>query len=242
MWDRSILKSNAKVALTGKYWTAFLVTLLFTVLAEWLNATNGSIRRLFEFQVWHGGAGHLFRWSPLSGFGGWLGILYIIFVVHPLLIGAARYFVRNHFEQARAETLFSGFQWNYMNGVGTMFLTRLFIILWTLLFVIPGIVKMVQYSMVPFLLSDNPSLPGERVREISRRMTDGQKGAIFVFWLSFLGWFLLGAMCFGVGTLFVLPYFSAAQAELYLLLRGRAISLGMVRPEELGLTPPAPGV
>lgn len=236
MWDRSILKSNAKVALQGRYWTAFLVTLLFTVLSEWLKATDRNYWRFFEYRTWQGG--HLFRWSPLSGLGGWLGIIYIIFVVHPLLVGAARYFVRNHFESARLETLFSGFQWNYGNGVSTLFITRLFIFLWTLLFVIPGIVKLVQYSMVPFLLSDNPALPGERAREISRKMTDGQKGAIFVFWLSFLGWFLLGALCFGVGTLFVLPYFSASQAELYLFLRGRALSLGFVRPEELCLASP----
>ena len=239
MWDRSILKSNAKVALRGRYWTAFLVTLLFAVLAEWLNWADSGFRRLFESQAWHGGARHLFRWSPLEGLGGWLCIFYVIFIVHPLLIGAARYFVRNHFEPARTETLFSGFQWNYGNGVGVLFITRLFIILWTFLFIIPGIVKLVQYSMVPFLLSDNPSLPGERAREISRRMTDGQKGAIFVFWLSFLGWFLLGALCFGVGILFILPYFSASQSELYLLLRGRALGLGFVRPEELCLAQPA---
>jgi uncharacterized membrane protein len=238
MWDRSILKSNAKVALGGRYWTAFLVTLLFTVLSEWLNAVNGNFRRLAEIRVWHNGTGHLFSWFPFGGAGGWLSLFYIAFVVHPLLIGVARYFVRNHFESARVETLFSGFQWNYGNGVGVLFLTRLFIFLWSLLLVIPGVVKLVQYSMVPFLLSDNPSLPGERAREISRMMTDGQKGAIFVFWLSFLGWFLLGALCFGVGTFFVLPYFSASQAELYLLLRERALSLGFVRPEELCLTQP----
>lgn len=239
MWERSILKSNAKVALRGRYWTAFLVTLAFAVLSGGVNVVNGSFRRIFEIHTWYAGTRHVFSWFPLGGFGGWLGILYVIFIVHPLLIGASRYFIRNHFESARVETLFSGFQWNYMNGVSVMFITRLFIFLWTLLFLIPGVVKTVQYSMVPFLLSDNPSLPGDRAREISRRMTDGQKGAIFVFWLSFFGWFLLGALCLGVGTLFVLPYFSASQAELYLLLRERALSLGFVRPEELCLTPPA---
>ncbi|MCI1966586.1 MAG: DUF975 family protein [Oscillospiraceae bacterium] len=211
MWDRSIIKANAKVALGGRYWKAFLVMFIFTVLTGWLCKIE--VKAIF----------------------GWVGVLYTIFVGQPLLIGVARYFVRNHFEETRLETMFSGFQWNYTNGMEAMFVTRLFIVLWTLLLVIPGIVKLVQYSMVPFLLSDNPSLPGERARTISRMMTDGQKGAIFVFWLSFLGWFCLGLLCFGVGVLFVLPYFSAAEAELYLFLRTRALSLGFVRPEELCL-------
>lgn len=231
MWDRAILKSNAKNALRGRYWTAFLVTLIFALLTGWVS--------LIHLEDWRGSFHAAAAFFLESRGVGPLGLLYVIFIVHPLFIGVARYFVRNHFESSRMETMFSGFRWNYINGVGVMFLTRLLIALWTLLFVIPGLVKLLEYSMVPFLLSDNPSLPGDRAREISRRMTAGQKGAIFVFWLSFFGWFFLGALCAGVGVLFVLPYFDASQAELYLFLRQRALNSGIVLPEELCLTPPA---
>lgn len=241
MWSRAILKSNAKVALRGRYWQTFLVTLIAAVLAGGFSVLSPGFWHGFWYfregaRAW--GAASLSGRRP--GFGP-AGLLYGIFVLAPILIGAARYFVRNHFEAARLETLFSGFRWNYLNGVGAMFVTNLFIGLWTLLLIIPGIVKRLEYSMVPFLLSDNPDLPGFRAREISSRMTRGQKGSILIFWLSFLGWFFLGAFCAGVGVLFVLPYFSASQAELYLFLRTRALENGDVSAAELGLVRPGFG-
>ncbi|MFU0831935.1 MAG: DUF975 domain-containing protein [Oscillospiraceae bacterium] len=238
MWNGSILKSNARVALSGRYWISFLVTSVFILLAEGPNLLLPKFMWFSPFHSWWRIWSETPFFFPFHMSFEWPGLLYVIFLVHPLAIGVSRYFVRNHYESTPAETMFSGFRWDYLNGVAVMFLTRLFILLWTFLFIIPGIVKLVQYSMVPFLLSDNPSLPGERARQISRQMTDGQKGEIFLFWLSFLGWFLLGAMCFVVGILFVIPYFVASQTELYLMLRDRALSLGFVRPEELCLTPP----
>ena len=255
MWDRTILKSNAKAALRGRYWNAFLMCVLAALL-------NG------EFFIF--AASKNWDWERLlkdpSGYGAsvtqnfeslrFFLFLFGIFVGIPGMIGLARYFVRNHFGAARTETLFSGFRYGYLNGIGAVFVTRLFVILWFFLLVIPGIVKLVQYSMVPFLLSDNPELPGSRARQISRMMTDGQKGSIFVLWLSFLGWYLLAGIAgtaliwispyfsFLVGDaagFFVLPYFHATMTELYLFLRDRGIRSGMINPAELGLSAPAAG-
>lgn len=234
MWDRTILKSNAKVALRGRYWTAFLVTLLANAVAVAFSALFYRASWGYRNDFWYGEA------AAPNPFVSWGGILYSVFIVLPVMVGMTRFFVHNHFEPAGVGTLFSGFGWGYGNTVGAMFVTDLFVSLWSLLFIIPGIVKAVEYSMVPFLLSDNPLLPGSRARELSRRMTYGEKGAIFVFWLSFFGWFLLGAVCAGVGILFVLPYFEASQAELYLFLRERALERGLVSPAELGLVPPGP--
>ena len=102
-----------------------------------------------------------------------IGIVYSIFVAFPIVIGMARFFVQNHFGVTQFETTFSGFRQNYFNGVGAMFVTDLFIGLWTLLFIIPGIIKGLEYSLVPFILADNPSMPGSRAREISRIMELG---------------------------------------------------------------------
>lgn len=129
---------------------------------------------------------------------------------------------------------------NYLNGVGTMFVTNLFVFLWSLLLIIPGIIKSFEYVMVPYLLADNPSLPGSRAREISRMLTNGEKWNIFVLELSFLGWCLLGLLCFAVGIFFVVPYFNATLAELYIYLRDRAIQTNMLNPAELGLVQPVP--
>lgn len=235
MWDRTILKSNAKVALRGRYWTAFLVTLLAGVISAAFSALFYRPTWDYRHDFWYWSAT-----AAVNPFVSWGEILYSVLIVLPVLVGMARFFVHNHFEPAGVGTLFSGFGWGYGNTVGAMFLADLFVSLWSLLFLIPGIVKALEYSMVPFLLSDNPLLPGSRARELSRRMTDGEKGAIFVFWLSFLGWFLLGAVCAGFGLLFVLPYFEASQAELYLFLRERALERGLVSPAELGLVPPGP--
>lgn len=209
MWQRSILKANAKIALKGRYWTAFGVVLVAMII---------------------GGAASI----PF------IGIFVPIFVLIPITIGMMRYFLQNHFGETEFETLFSGFQHGYLNGVGAMFVTYLFIWLWSLLLIVPGIIKALQYCLVPFILADNPDMPGSRAREISRMLTDGEKGNIFVFFLSFIGWIFLGALCLGVGILFVYPYYYASFAELYLFLRDRAIANNMLNPAELNLVSPEP--
>lgn len=111
--------------------------------------------------------------------------------------------------------------------------------LWYLLLIIPGIVKSYAYRMVPYILGDNPHIGTERAVALSEQMTQGHKFNIFVLDLSFIGWYLLGALLFGVGTLFVLPYDNATNAELYLTLRENAIQQGLTSYEELNLVPPA---
>ena len=249
MWSGSILKSNAKIALTGRYWRAFLVALAAGAIAGAAEAGsniqsaveqydsvqsllyNDYYTRAFFVEILRG-------WVvPLLAFG----LLLSIFVGNIVQIGSARYFVQNHFGQTRFGTLFSGFQNGYTNSMAAMLVTNLYIFLWSLLFVFPGIYKSYQYCMVPYILSDNPNMPGARARTISRMMTDGEKFSIFIFGLSFIGWYLLGMLCLGVGVLFVNPYYEAARAELYIFLRDRAIQNGYVRPEELGLVFAAPG-
>ena len=83
------------------------------------------------------------------------------------------------------------------------------------------------------ILAENPTLTGMRAREISDAMTDGEKLEIFVLGLSFIGWFLLGALCCGVGTLFVTPYQQATFAELYAVQRQKVLDAGLATAEEL---------
>lgn len=225
MWQRSILKANAKIALKGRYWNAFAVTLVAMIIGgAYSTLTMG------------------FQKSSLAGAISIGGILFSVFVAIPISIGVMRYFLQNHFGAAQFETMFSGFQQGYMNGIGTMLVTGIFIFLWSLLLIVPGIIKSFQYCLVPFILSDNPDMPGSRAREISKMLTDGEKANIFVFFLSFIGWFFLGALCLGVGILFVYPYFYASFAELYIFLRDRAIANNMLNPAELNLVPPQPTV
>jgi len=244
MWDRGILKSNAKIALRGRYWMAFGVCLLGVIIAGGfsiltyrynLNYTQMASDPNLNIE-------ELMAQSGTMNLLSLIGLAYSIFVAIPIIIGMSRFFVHNHFGATQFETMFSGFKHNYINGVGAMAVTYLFIGLWSLLLFIPGLIKALQYSMVPYILADNPSMPGSRAREISSIMTRGEKGSIFVLYLSFLGWYFLGMICFMVGTLFVIPYLQATIAELYIFLRDRAIQTSQVNPAELGLIAPAPFV
>ena len=70
----------------------------------------------------------------------------------------------------------------------------------------PGIIKSYAYRMVPYILADNPKMDAMEAIALSRKMMDGQKWNTFVLDLSFLGWYLLGILALGIGTLFVHPY------------------------------------
>lgn len=252
MWTRSLLKTNAKLVLRQNYWTAFLVCIVSFLLSF---DANG-LRLNFNFNYSTRAEYYNYQFSPfrafgvfdsfpfadslagfLAAFGGvifFLCLLLQIFVANPIAVGRNRYFMESRVGNAPFSSLFSVFgSPGYWNIVKVMFLKNLYIFLWTLLLVFPGIYKSYQYSMVDYLLAENPYLPAGRAFELSRMMTDGEKFNIFVLQLSFFGWFLLGAMLFYIGTLFVHPYCYATYAELYAAMRAKAFSYGISDEEEL---------
>ena len=123
---------------------------------------------------------------------------------------------------------------NYLPIVAATGMMTLFIFLWSLLFVIPGIIKAYAYRMVPFLLAENPNLDWKRALELSKQMTAGEKGNMFFLDLSFIGYFLLCAITCGLGTFFLLPYYQTTMCEVYLHLREKAINEGTLSAEDLG--------
>ena len=142
------------------------------------------------------------------------GLLRIL-VINPLEVGCRSFFVRNAEAPAALGELGRGFS-PYGRSVGTMFLRGLFQFLWSLLFVIPGIIKHYSYRMVPYILADQPELSGTAAITRSREMMNGQKWNAFVLDLSFLGWHILSALTLGIlGVFYVNPYQAATNAELY---------------------------
>jgi len=115
----------------------------------------------------------------------------------------------------RAEYLFDGFKANLTNALIASVLYNVFIVLWSLLFVIPGIVKSYSYAMTFYILRDNPDMPASDAITESRRMMDGNKFRLFCLHLSFFGWILLCILTLGILTLFVVPYMQTAQAAFY---------------------------
>ena len=118
-------------------------------------------------------------------------------------------------KQPRAEHLFDGFKLNLTNALLASVLYNVFIALWTMLFVIPGIVKTYSYAMTFYILRDNPDLPANDAITESRRMMNGNKFRLFCLHLSFVGWRILSAFTFGILLLWVVPYMETAQAAFY---------------------------
>lgn len=109
------------------------------------------------------------------------------------------------FEQLKR--LWSGFSLNFMTG--------LFILLWSCLFMIPGIIAGYRYSMASYIMAENPGMGAmEAIRE-SKKLMKGKKWRLFCLDLSFIGWDFLGYITFGIGMFFVSPYENAARAVFY---------------------------
>ena len=143
-----------------------------------------------------------------------------VFIVNPLAVGCRRFFVRNLNEPAQVGNIGYAFDNNYKNITKTMFFRDLYTVLWTLLFVIPGLVKAYEYAMIPYLLADNPQMTKEQAFAESKRMMHGNKWKTFVLDLSFIGWHILSAFTLGILEFFyVAPYVNATHAALYETLR-----------------------
>lgn len=164
-----------------------------------------------------------------------LGMLVLTFLISlPFFVGEIRFYNRNLRGQARFDDILFSFRGgNFPNVTAAMALSYVYTLLWSLLLVIPGIVKAISYSMVPFILSDNPEIGAARAVKLSMAMTQGHKWDIFVLYLSFIGWFVLCSMTGGIGYFFLAPYFFATLSELYADLRGKTIQSGIVMASEL---------
>ncbi len=138
------------------------------------------------------------------------------FIANPLELGCKRFFRRNLDEPATMSNIAFAFDSNYKNICKTMFLRDLYTVLWSLLFIIPGIIKAYEYKMIPYLLSENPDMPMEEVFAESKRLMTGNKWKAFVLDLSFILWDIASALTCGIAGLFwVAPYKASTQAALY---------------------------
>ncbi|MDE7258353.1 MAG: DUF975 family protein, partial [Lachnospiraceae bacterium] len=138
----------------------------------------------------------------------------------PLVVGAQRFFVVSHYQKAELGELGYAFSNSYMNVVKTMFLKALYVFLWSLLLVIPGIIKGYEYRMIPYILAENPGIDTKEAFAMSKQMMDGNKWNAFVLDLSFLGWIILSVFTCGILAVFyVNPYIYMTDAELYVALK-----------------------
>ena len=143
--------------------------------------------------------------------------LLLFFVVLPLSLGLANSFLKLlvQGDNAVPENMYQIATKNYWHKVWGLFLMTLFIFLWSLLLVIPGIVKMFSYSMTPYILEEHPELSANEAIDRSRAMMKGHKFDLFWLILSFIGWMILCLFTFGIGYLWLVPYMETSIGAFY---------------------------
>lgn len=226
MFIRAEFKARAKEVLRANYWTCFLATLLLSLLNSFLSHTNNRLEVKLD-TISHinvetvmdsiaSALNVLFIVLPVVIVGFIIGIIISLFVVNMFEIGIAKFFIDAREGKYSIEQLLYAYKsGNLTNLVVTMFLRSLYIVLWSLLFVIPGIIAAYRYRFVPYILAENPDLVPSEALRLSKEMTNGIKMDLFILDLSFFGWHLLSLVTFGLSEYFLAPYIQATNAEVY---------------------------
>lgn len=162
----------------------------------------------------------------------------IAWLLIPFTIGMAGYFL-NHLRGANPD--WKSLYREGLDNYGTYFkvgvLKEIFVALWTLLFIVPGIIKHYEWFFVEQIIHDNPNLDPKQARDLSKRMTNGFKGNLFILDFSFFFWYMLVAITFGIALLYVTPYVQCTYAMYYENLKHNALMSGIATPDEFGIIP-----
>lgn len=125
-------------------------------------------------------------------------------------------------EPANIDDIFAGFKY-FTESLGLYLWQGLFIFLWSLLLIIPGIVKTIAYSMAFYIMADNPEIGIREALKESQRITQGYKMELFILGLSFLGWIILATLTLGIGYFWLVPYMEATYANTYRSLKNKQV-------------------
>lgn len=263
-------RAEARKALRGKW----LVAILTGLVASLIGASIATAGSGVNYNSNNNSTGALFQELQMTGF--WLNFRTIILgafvalvvwlIIAIIISGAGKlgYAIFNlklvDEKNAEFKDLFSQFH-RLGDGFCMNFLVGLYTLLWSLLFVIPGIIKTYSYAMTPYILAENPGMTASDAITKSRRIMDGNKWRLFCLGFSFIGWGLLcvaptliatgiltgiaiqtrSVLAFlwiiplsiptGVGMLFLHPYQEAAWAAFYRDISGTAAARDSVLPE-----------
>ena len=146
-----------------------------------------------------------------------------LIVFGPLMVGVAFVFIKliRTGDEINLEDSFGGFK-DFAQNLLLGLMYMIFISLWSLLFIIPGIVKSYSYAMSFYIKNDHPEYTWNQCITESRKMMRGNKWKLFCLDFSFIGWMIVGALACGIGTLWVAPYKEAAHAAFYNELKGQS--------------------
>ena len=186
----TVLRNQAYEALRGKWTPAVVTSLVFCILLG-VAVSLSRVNALLYLIAYLGGA------SIVA-----IGMLYACWDL----------FTKGTLPEAGA--LFAPFK-QYARTVGAVLLVFVYTLLWTLLLVIPGIIKAYSYSMTFYILRENPEMTAGDAITASQKMMDGHKMDLFLLSLSFIGWAILASITFGIGYLWLIPYIYTAYAAFH---------------------------
>ena len=198
---------------------------------ETIEANLNSITKSqkYIFKIWDAIESFQFNQTQLGislSIGAVLAFAFKILVADPLIVGGKRYFLKaRKGSNTKIGVIKEGFQKEYWSNIAIiMFFKYLYNTLWNLT-IIGGIIKTYEYRMIPYILAENPKIKRKEAFKLSIQMMKGNKFSTFILDISFLGWSILSVLTFGLlNILYVNPYKAATIAELYSLLKDKAIS------------------
>lgn len=201
------LRATARQALSDNWGTAAAIMLVYLLISFILGIPSQAA----DFLKMTGNAGSNLP-ALLSGSSLVIGILFL-----PMQWGISTMFLDLHRGGTISfDGLFEGFTGGrYARILRTYLLTYIFVLLWTLLLIIPGILKALSYALVPFILRDEPELSAREVLAKSSAMMHGRRWHLFCLSLSFIGWGVLALLTCGIGILWLTPYMQTAYAAFY---------------------------
>lgn len=221
--DNKVIKSNARDFIRGRLWMFWSVLLVVGIIESLANSLPQWIfgDRLSNISdIIAGNPDNIPKEISSSVFG-WYYVLNVLItiVLIPLNIGVAQ----NVLAWSRGEdvnkwkVLFGGFNSAkiFFKQVGVVVLNTILCALWAILLVVPGIIKGLAYSMYPYVLRDEPDLSVWQTLKKSEAIMKGYKGKLFLMYLSFVGWFILGAFTFGILYIWLTPYIMTSTVKFY---------------------------
>ncbi len=195
-------RNLAWAKLSGKWGTMALCTLIYSLI---LGACS-SFSVMNNSDVTPQGINMIFSF---------VGSIGALLLGGPLLIGMSTLALNvSRGKEIKVEQLFVGFK-NYVSALALYVINSILIALWSLLLIVPGIIKAISYSMSYFILTDNPNIGANEARKQSMAMMEGHKWNYFCLMFSFIGWIILCILTLGILTYWVTPYIQTAQAEFY---------------------------
>lgn len=234
MRTRQEIKAIGKEQFKLNYWNCVLTALLVTAVMaaiSWMSSGQEIVRTI------NGEYGEA-TVTVRSNAGGLLMLL----LGGPITVGLNYFFVKNvrgERDELSVTTPFTEAFRNYPRKLGGSLWMGLFVFLWGLLLVIPGIIKAISYSMTQYILADCPNVKATDALKLSMRMMSGHKWEYFVLGLSFIGWGLLSLLTLGIlGVFFTDPYMRSSFAEYYLEVRNQALRTGAITWGQLDGTEP----